>query len=214
MHCKDPDDIDRIEKMINRTIDHYVNVKSPTPKKFVRNKPKSSTSEWALCQLRITGVGQSKNFRAACVSSKYSDSNNPNFTLAHRLWNPRKDHPAEDVGVQYVMQIDVRLLTKSPHQIRGQLVALGIPIVGDGPYGGGVCEMRMHRHMWTRMAVQICHLEFGLPKWEEKAEDKGEKVKRELVLSTEEKCIFHLKTAWWTEYLVDYEKFFGSEADA
>ena len=211
MHHKDGDDIDRIEKMVNRTIEHYVDVKSATPKKFVRNKPKSSTSEWAHCQLKIIGVGQSKNFRAACVSSKYSDSND--YTLAHRLWDPRKDHPAEDIGVRYVMQIDVQLLTKSPHQIRGQLAALGVPIVGDGPYGGGVCEMRMHQHMWTRMAVQICNLEFGLPKWEERTEEEGEKVKRELVSSTEETCKFHLNTAWWTEYLVDYENNFGPDAD-
>ena len=192
--------------MVNRTIKHYVDVKSATPKIFVRYKPKRSNSEWALCLLKIVSVGQSKNFRAACVRSKYSDSNDA--TLAHRLWDPRKEHPAEDVGAQYVMQIDVQLLTKTPHQIRGQLAALGIPIVGDGPYGGGVCEMRMHRHLWTRMAVHICHLEFGLPKWEEKTGDEGE-VKRELVPSAEEMCVFRLNTTWWTEYLVDYEKNFG-----
>lgn len=202
---KDPDDIDRIEKLINRTIEHYVDVRSPTPKKFVRNKPKSSNHEWQQCLMKITSIGtQSKNFRAACVSSKYSDSND--FTLAHRLWGPDKNHPAEDVGVQYVMQLDVQLMTKSPHQIRGQLAALGVPIVGDGPYGGGFCEMRRHRHLWTRMAVQICHLEFTLPKCEE-----NEEKKRVLVLSEEEeekkKCVFHLNTAWWSDYLMDYEQY-------
>jgi len=197
---KDPDDIDRIEKMVNRTIEHYVDVKSATPKKFVRNKPKTSNHEWAQCLLKITSVGQSNNFRAACVSSKYSDSND--FSLAHRLWGPNIQHPAEEWGVQYVMQIDVQLMTKSPHQIRGQLAALGIPIVGDGPYGGGVCEMRMHRHMWMRMAVQICHLEFSLPKWEEEG---TEETKKGELATTQEKCVFHLNTAWWSDYLIDYE---------
>ena len=216
---KDPDDIDRIEKMTNRTIEHYVDVRSATPKIFVRNKPKGSTHEWAQCQMKITAVGgQSKNFRAACVTSKFGDSND--VTLAHRLWGPNVEHPAEDLGVQYVMQIDVQLLNPSkrhPHQIRGQLAALGIPIVGDVAYGGGVCEMRMHRHTWNRMAVQICHLEFCLPKWEEKEEEEvgkqGEDDRNEdqknssaVLVPGDEKCLFHLNTAWWSEYLVDYER--------
>lgn len=203
---KDPDDIDRIEGMVGMPIEHYVDVKSATPKKFVRNKPKSSNHEWSRCLMKITAVSSnSKNFRAACVSSTYSDSND--FTLAHRLWGPNYEHPAEDVGVRYVMQVDVQLMTRAPHQIRGQLSALGIPIVGDGPYGGGTCEMRMHRHMWHRMAVQICHLEFPLPKLEQDEEDSNEEKKTELLVPTEEDvCVFNLNTAWWSEYLVDYER--------
>jgi len=209
---KDPNDIDHIEKLLNRTIEHYVDVRSPTPKKFVRNKPKSSNHEWQQCLMKITSIGTpSNNFRAACVSSKYSDSND--FTLAHRLWGPEKDHPAEEYGVHYVMQVDVQLMTKCPHQIRGQLSALGVPIVGDWPYGGGACEMRGHRHLWRRMAVQICHLEFTLPDWEE-----DEEKKKILVLAKEgeeaeaKKCVFHLNTAWWSEYLADYEQYSLSSA--
>ena len=205
---RDPDDIDRIENMVNRTIEHYVDVRSPTPKKFVRNKPKASSHEWQHCVMKITSVGsQSSNFRAACVKSKYSDSND--FTLAHRLWGPNMEHPAEDLGVQYVMQIDVQLLTKKcPHQIRGQLAALGIPIVGDAPYGGGVCEMRMHRHMWRRMAVQVCHLEFSLPKWVEETDPTNCEIKIMLVEDDpKKKCVFHLNTAWWSDYLLDYERY-------
>jgi len=101
------------------------------------------------------------------------------------------------LGVSYVMQIDVQLLTAKPHQIRGQLAALGCPIVGDVAYGGGSCVMRMHHHMWQRMAVQLCHLEFIMPEWNE---DKTALVK------TDKKCTFHLNTAWWTEYLNDYER--------
>lgn len=205
---KDPNDIDRIEKMAGRTIEHYVDVRSPTPKKFVRNKPKSSNHQWEHCLMRILNVGQqSKNFRAACVSSKYNDSND--CTLAHRLWGPDKEHPAEDAGVQYVLQVDVQLMTRAPHQIRGQLAALGVPIVGDAPYGGGACEMKMHRHSWNRMALQICHLEFQLPAWEENEEKKKELVPSSVETKEERdanKCIFHLNTAWWSEYLVDYER--------
>jgi len=195
---KDPDDIDRIEKMVGKTLEHYVDVKTPAPKKFVRNKPKSSHHEWQQCHMRITRVGGSK-FRAACVSSKYSDSND--FTLAHRLWNPNVEHPAEEIGVSYVMQVEVELLTARPHQLRGQLATLGCPIVGDYLYGGGVCEMKMNRHTWMRMAAQVCDVEFALPKWEETEEGK------KILVPSEAKCVFHLASAWWTEYLVDYERY-------
>ena len=219
---RDPNDIDRIEALVNNqtVIEHHVDVRSPTPKKFVRHVPSGSNHKWEQCLMKITSVSnQSMNFRAACVRSTYSDSND--FTLAHRLWGPDKQHPAEDLGVQYVMQLDVQLLTKAPHQIRGQLAALGVPIVGDAVYGGGVCEMRGHRHMWTRMAVQICHLEFSLPKWDEEVEendDKSSNKKKVLVVSSPEeedkRCVFHLNTCWWSEYMMDYERYSLAQAMA
>lgn len=203
---KDPDDIDRVEALVGQTIEHWVDVRSATPKIFAEKRPKSSRHEWSRCLLQITAAStHSKAFRAACVSSKYSDSHD--FSLAHRLWGPTADKPAEGLGTRYVMQVDVRLLTRAPHQIRGQLAALGIPIVGDGPYGGGICEMRMHRHMWHRMAVQICHLEFRLPP-AGREEEGGEEKKSEAAAAAEEgiNCVFHLDKAWWSEYLVDYER--------
>lgn len=217
---RDPNDIDRIEELVDNAtiIEHYVNVRSPTPKKFVMKVPPTQKNhEWQKCQMKITAVSsQSMNFRAACVKSKYHDSND--FTLAHRLWSPDKQHPAEDLGVQYVMQVDVQLLTRAPHQIRGQLAVLGVPIVGDVMYGGGICEMRGHRHMWTRMAVQICHLEFSMPKWGEDIEEeekmegncddkKGKKKLLALSADEDERCVFHLNTCWWSEYLSDYEQY-------
>jgi len=192
---KHPSDIDRIEKLMNRDLTHWVNVKSACPKTFTRTKPTNpKLGDWQKCVMRITSIGDEK-FRAACVSSKYNDSND--YTLAHRLWDPRMEMPAEELGVSYVMQVDVQLLTTKPHQIRGQLAALGCPIVGDVAYGGGSCVMRMHHHMWQRMAVQLCHLEFNMPEWNE---DKT------ALVPTDKKCAFHLNTAWWTEYLNDYER--------
>ncbi|KAL7578254.1 hypothetical protein ACA910_012673 [Epithemia clementina (nom. ined.)] len=37
---------------------------------------------------------------------------------------------------QAVVELHVELLNGRTHQIRGQLAALGFPIVGDVPYGG------------------------------------------------------------------------------
>lgn len=217
---KHPSDIDRIEKLVGKELTHWVNVRSACPKTFTRTKPTSpkSSGDWQKCVMRITSIGDEK-FRAACVSSKYSDSSD--YTLAHRLWDPLMERPAEDVsnpllqflsdlplllttvslsfqlGVSYVMQVNVQLLTTRPHQIRGQLAALGCPIVGDIAYGGGSCVMRMHHHMWQRMAVQLCHLEFYMP---ELNEDKT------ALVAADKKCTSTLNTAWWTEYLNDYER--------
>lgn len=93
---KNPSDIDRIEKLMNRDLTHWVNVKSPCPKKFVRTKPTNTPNiDWQKCVMRITNVGDEK-FRAACVASKYNDVNDS--TLAHRIWGPQMDRPAEDVS--------------------------------------------------------------------------------------------------------------------
>ena len=94
---KHPSDIDRIEKLVGKELTHWVNVKSACPKTFTRTKPTSpkSSGDWQKCVMRITSIGDEK-FRAACVSSKYSDSSD--YTLAHRLWDPLMERPAEDVS--------------------------------------------------------------------------------------------------------------------
>ena len=103
---------------------------------------------------------------------------------------------AQDGGLLSINVHDLRSQTSDTHHT-----------VDDAPYGGGTCEMRKHRHMWKIMAAQICHFEFSLPKWNEEAEHNGEK-KRVLVKADEKKCVFHLNTAWWSEYLLDYERHF------
>jgi len=205
---RDPTNIDRIEGMMGNILTHYVDVKTATPKRFVRNKP-SGNSTMQQCFMRIIKVGDEK-YRAACVRSRYSDSNDS--TLAHRLWNPHLNiYPAEELGVAYVMQLEVELLNEvhRPHQLRGQLAALGCPIVGDEAYGGGVCLIGAHRHTWSRMAVQLCRLEFPLPKWSDKECGEVDKMVEKKVLepSEEERCEFSLTNAWWTEYLLDYERY-------
>lgn len=205
---RDPSNIDRIEGMAGKILEHWVDPKSAAPKRFVRNKPSSTESKMQQCFMRITKVGDEK-YRAACVSSQYSDSNDA--TLAHRLWDPHAAYPAEELGVSFVMQLEVELLNEAhrPHQLRGQLAALGCPIVGDETYGGGVCMIGAHRHSWGRVAVQLCRLKFPLPEWsdEESGEGDEKKMKKVLVPSNEKKCEFFLRDAWWSEYLVDYERY-------
>lgn len=183
-------------------VTHYLDPKSPTPKRFYRYKPKDSekSKERLECKLRIVKIGDDK-FRAACVRSVYKDS--VDSSLAHRLWGPESSTPAEELGVQYVMEVEVELLTARPQQIRGQLAALGCPIVGDEPYGGGVCELHSQKHAWNRVALQCCELSFKEPQW------KDEEHKKDLVPS-ERQCFFRLEEAWWSAYLAQYELFHQS----
>eukprot|EP00565_Helicotheca_tamesis_P004731 CAMPEP_0185734698 /NCGR_PEP_ID=MMETSP1171-20130828/23175_1 /TAXON_ID=374046 /ORGANISM="Helicotheca tamensis, Strain CCMP826" /LENGTH=538 /DNA_ID=CAMNT_0028404761 /DNA_START=54 /DNA_END=1670 /DNA_ORIENTATION=- len=195
---RDPDSMDVISnfQQLGTVITHYLDPKSPAPKRFLRNKPKNSNHEWQQCQMRILRVGDER-FRAACVSSNedYVDS-----MLSHQLWGNKSETPAEDLGVSYVMELEIELLTGRTHQIRGQLKALGFPIVGDPIYGGGVSEFRSHMHGWNRMALQCCELAFPLPKWVETEDKKG----KALSASEDKKCVFRLNEAWWTPYLGQY----------
>jgi 23S rRNA-/tRNA-specific pseudouridylate synthase len=199
---KDPENMSLLEhfQSSGTIVTHYLDPKSPAPKRFYRHKPKDSKKDWQECKLRIVKIGDD-NFRAACVKSVYKDS--IDSCLAHRLWGPDSETPAEDLGVQYVMEVEVELLTSRPHQIHGQLAALGCPIVGDVQYGGGKCEIHSQKHAWNRLALQCCEMSFMEPQW------KDTEHKKELVPS-ERKCFFRLNESWWGEYLAQYELFHQS----
>lgn len=181
-------------------VTHYLDAKSPTPKRFYLHKPKDPKKDFLECKMRIVKIGDD-NFRAACVRSVYKDS--VDSSLAHRLWGPDSATPAEDLGVQYVMEVEVELLTARAQQIHGQLAALGCPIVGDVQYGGGRCEFHSQQHVWNRLALQCCELSFQEPQWKDKEH------KKELV-SSERKCFFRVNKAWWSEYLTQYELYHQS----
>ena len=220
---KDPDRMNLLEDLKSKgtIVTHYVNIKSPAPKHFYRHKPNNPNpeSEWQKCQLRILQVGDGSNFRAACVNSDYPES--IDACLGHRLWGSGTN-PSKDLGIRYVMEVQVELLTTRSHQIRGQLASMGFPIVGDVLYGGGKSEYYSHKHHWNRLALQCSALYFKQPKWEEETKTKNNESdpedckkknkshqKRELVPS-DTPCEFRLHTAWWTPYLQQYELYHQS----
>jgi hypothetical protein len=164
-------------------VTHYLDSQSPAPKCFrktISDKAKSSQQKWQLCQLRITTVS-----RLYSVTQK----------LAASLWG---DRPLETA--MYVVQVEVELLTGRTHQIRGQLSAMDVPIVGDPLYGGAdprVLQNSSDRDA-NRMALQCCAVEFPEPC----ATSSDAKQKLE---TTDKQCRFHLDSAWWTEYLQDHK---------
>jgi hypothetical protein len=199
---KNPKDIDRLEKFqVNGTVlTHHENPKiGMNHQRFARHKPTKNPELWHECQMRIVRVGDDK-FRAACVQSVYKDS--PDHCLAHRLWGLGSETPAEDLGgVKYVVELIVETITSRKHQLRGQLAALGYPIVGDTCFGGGKCDAHGNYHSWNRLALQCCELSFPLPEWHAQGNDKAK------LVPSETRCIFHLNDAWWSKYLKQYETY-------
>lgn len=135
---KDPADMDHIQHLAEsrKVLTHCFDPKSPNPKKkFVRSQPKSADHDWTESKMRIISVGcgtDERALRAASVTSQCADANDPDVTLAHRLWKPEPGvNPADRLGAQHVMELEVEDLSDLPHQLRGQLAQLGCPIVGD-----------------------------------------------------------------------------------
>jgi hypothetical protein len=190
---KDDAGMDQLEKLqqSHNPVRHYVDNKSH---RTVKNKPNSQPEHFKECKMRILQVGDER-FRAACVRSVYPDS--ADNSLAHRLWGPHVT--ADDLGVSYVMELEVELLSNHEHQIRGQMAALGFPVVGDCEYGGGTCDFHSHGHTWNRMALQCSEMSFPEPHWKDDKKEKLEASKQKI-------CSFSLhQDAWWSELLEQYE---------
>ena len=172
----DISNLEQHEILLNQTvITHYLDAQSPAPKRFVSQIPSSSkeenttttTNKWLECQLRLVRVGD-----------PFDGSLLRNSVLA------------SSATTRCVAQIEVELLTGRTHQIRGQLAALGCPIVGDPLYGTSVMSVTEQRQTPTKhhMALQCCAMEFPQPEWQDK----------KLVPSTTKKVSLKLDTAWWT----------------
>ena len=200
---KNPDRMGLLEafQKTGKLITHYCDTDLH---RYVRNKPEDAGtttttgndsqpnhhSDWHKCQLRVKQVGDEK-FRAACVSTIFPDS--IDSCLAHRLWGPKVK-----ADVQYVMELQVEIVGRySAHQVRGQLAALGFPIVGDFPKGGGKVSVFHEHHEWNRLALQCCEVSFPVPV---KSGTKGEAHQ-----VGKDRCVFRLNTAWWSEYMRQYE---------
>ena len=98
-------------------VTHYLDAQSPAPKRVVSQIPASdeentTTTKWLECQLRLVRVGE-----------PFDDSL---LRFSVTLSNTK---------TRFVVQVEVERLTGQTHQIRGQLTALGCPIVGDPLYG-------------------------------------------------------------------------------
>ena len=81
------------------------------------------------------------------------------------------------------------------HQIRGQLAAMGMPIVGDTLYGGGIRNPDDEDVQGSKIALHCCRLSFMKPVPEE-VPGKGTKY-----FPSSCECYFRLEKSWWTDYM-------------
>lgn len=166
-----PDIIQKKYVQTLKIVEHYVDANSKAPKTFVdaanfnesdastatttptASKDKisthtaGSTHKWQLCKLRI------RSMTAPIKSLKICSEETSMGSLEHLACS----------------ELEIELLTGRTHQIRGQLAALGCPILGDPLYGSAHTGVNLlsstKPREWRdrsvfRMALQCCELAF------------------------------------------------------
>jgi 23S rRNA-/tRNA-specific pseudouridylate synthase len=174
---------------------HYLEPASTCgPKRFVDNLPNAET-KWPECLLKIRNVGK------VCSLA----GNRAGRDLAQALWeNPDAitSEVAEEripAACQAVVEVEIELLTGRTHQIRGQLSAIGFPLVGDARYGGALPANYTSAGS-EKVALQCCELEFL---------DPDIVVKENGILSMKQSDRwnrFRLERTWWTPLLQQYQE--------
>jgi len=130
----------QLSSSVNQIVTHWLEPSHRAPKRYFTEAPPQPTKAenkqgarmWMESMLKITHVG------TPCTLV----GNTASETLARQLWSGGK--AASDANVQdriphgcrAVVEVEVELLTGRTHQIRGQLAAMGYPLVGDAQYGG------------------------------------------------------------------------------
>lgn len=175
-------------------IKHFLEPSIRAPKRFVESVPGEADNpeSWAECLLKIT------NITNICTVV----GNDPSDDLATNLWGDF-GKPNDCVGI---LELEIELLTGRTHQIRGQMAALGFPLVGDVQYGGAVpntsseymknCRGRAEGFLDSEtLALQCSTLEFIDPD----ASEDSDKVQR-----SDRWLLFHLDGAFWTPFIDRY----------
>jgi 23S rRNA-/tRNA-specific pseudouridylate synthase len=148
----------------------------------VRNNPR-----WLQCNLKIISVGfnSSKLYLPAERLNVASSSgegvivcNSKEYTTA-------------------ITEVEVELLTGRTHQIRGQMSALGFPLVGDSVYGGFMTSTDQ-----SKIALHCSQITFPKPLLvDESSLFKNRKGYSQLYPSTSDSLTFNSSFAWWDEYV-------------
>ncbi len=134
----------------NTTIQHYLKSSMRAPKEFLKEIPSETNETYLPCLMKI-------------ISSEQYISMTP--TLQQQLW----DGGAMPPNCKGVQQITVELLTGRTHQIRGQMAAMNMPLVGDTMYGGAMEHSTTtdddlpHYMTSPKLALQCSHLSFVDP---------------------------------------------------
>ncbi|OEU23220.1 hypothetical protein FRACYDRAFT_233389 [Fragilariopsis cylindrus CCMP1102] len=138
-------------QICGRIVEHYVDVHSKAPKTFVtpvavttttappNDTTTASASKWLSCQLRILTITPPISTSSISRSSTSTSNSTTTPTTTTSTSTSTSINVISKFGFvvyKYVAELEIELLTGRTHQIRGQLAALGCPIIGDPLYGG------------------------------------------------------------------------------
>jgi 23S rRNA-/tRNA-specific pseudouridylate synthase len=152
-------------------------------------------SKWLECNLKVISVG----FNASVL-----------YLPVNRLNDMPTPAPGEgsfiSMSTKYaaVTEVEVELLTGRTHQIRGQMAALGFPLVGDSTYGGDV--MIRHEH---KIALHCSQITFPKPVLVDEPpsdrnktpSDRNKRACSQLHPSTSDSLTFHSSCTWWDDHI-------------
>jgi len=212
----------------NNVVRHWLEPSIKAPKRYFTLAPKQPTKEenkrganmWLESLLKITRVGTP----LPLVGNSASE------TLARKLWSGGGNSDFDQKeripkGCQAVVELEIELLTGRTHQIRGQLAAMGFPLVGDVQYGGATpVEAVPNKYRDSeRLALQCTRLEFLEPvDGVVEVEDGSTHRRRSKAnaadvdppfVSSDRWNRFELKRAWWSNFVEQYEQDVTDERD-
>jgi len=195
-------DIDRLRMMKESedVVTHYLSTRRTLPRVFSEVPLQEDEKgilhvKWLDCHLRITSVGfkDSGEPYVRVRGSKGAEN------LAKNLWGLSHSIGVAALPFAAVTQVEVELLTGRTHQIRGQLAALGFPLVGDVLYGGGV-PAGDDNTCRRRMGLHCSQLSFPNPEACNDEESSTKKDRQRLIPSSKINT-FRWDDAWWNEYV-------------
>ena len=179
-------------------VTHYLSTRRIMPREFSEVPLRDDSQgdvEWLECKLRIAAVGFGDSGEP-CVPVRGSTRAN---ILARALWNISDNDTVLAPPYNAVTQVEVELLTGRTHQIRGQLAALGFPLVGDFLYGGGLNGVARDDRNSSRLGLHCCQLSFPNPTRckDENCKQKG----RQKLIPSSRLNKFRFDKAWWNKHI-------------
>jgi 23S rRNA-/tRNA-specific pseudouridylate synthase len=169
---RETDDIAHLEKFVagGEVVTHFLLSDRTLPRVFRDSPDEELGSDWQICRLRIVAIEQvAEKLRGAALRS--------------------------DASCSSVCRIEVELLTGRPHQIRGQMAALGFPLIGDVLYGGAEISADDDNAGSTRdrIALHCCELSFPEPN----IIDGQKKKPKEQLVPSSKVVTYRCNDAWW-----------------